>query len=350
MTQKTFFKRALAGYVTTVYIVVFGFLALPPARADNLPNRSVQISTAVAEATSDHQFAFDITTTDVVGSMVFDYCSNSPLFDQPCTAPAGLDAAGASLSSQSGETGFSVHANTDANTLVISRVPAATAAGSVEYDFSDVVNPDMPNQTTYVRISTYASNDGSGVAVDTGSAAFSLTANLAVSAFVPPYITLCVGVTVGSQCQSSTGSRVNLGTLSPSSANTATTQFAVATNDESGYTLSVLGTTMTSGNNGISALGSPAVSVPGVEQFGLNLRDNSSPNVGKNKSGSGNAFAASGYSQANRFKFKSGNVIARSNLPTNFNRFTVSYLVNVTRNQAPGVYSTTLTYVGFASF
>jgi hypothetical protein len=320
------------------------------AAAANLTDRSIQIGTAVADATTNYNFDFSFTTTDVVGSIVFEYCSNTPLFDIPCSAPDGLDASGASLSSQSGETGFSMHANTSANRIVISRVPAATAAGAAEYNFSGVVNPDTANDTTYVRISTHAGNDGTGANVDEGSVAFSLSANLAVNAFVPPYLALCVGVTVAAKCGSSSGSGVNLGNLSPNGTKTATTQFAAATNDESGYTLSVLGTTMTSGNNAIKALSSPTISIPGNSQFGINLRNNSSPNVGKNKSGAGTASATSGYSQVNRFKFQNGGVIAKATTSTNYNRFTVSYLANVPDGQAAGFYSTTLTYLAFATF
>jgi hypothetical protein len=93
----------------------------------------------------------------------------------------------------------------------------------------------------------------------------------------------------------------------------------------------------------------PGASVPGASQFGLNLVGNSTPNVGQNRTGGGTAVPTSGYGDPNKFKFENGIIAATAN-STNFNVFTVSYIVNVSNNQKPGIYSTTVTYIATAAF
>ena len=320
-----------------------------PAQAASLTNRSVLLGNVKASANTNHKFQFDIATAGSLGSIAFEYCE-SPLFDVPCTAPSGINAAGATILSQSGETGFSIHPNTISNRIVITRPIALASSGTVSYDFGNIVNPDTPNHTTYVRITTYSNIDATGVYVDYGVTAFSITPSLGVNVFVPPYLTFCAGVTVGLNCQSSSGFTIDLGDFSSSKTSFATTQFAGATNDNTGYNVSVLGTTLTSGNNTIARLASQDQSRSGTAQFGINLRNNSSPNVGHNREGSGTLTATSPYNSPNMFKFDPGEVISASATATEFNRMTVSYIINIKSGQALGVYSTTLTYLAVASF
>ncbi len=125
---------------------------------------------------------------------------------------------------------------------------------------------------------------------------------------------------------------------------------AVFTNDETGYVLSVHGTTLTSGNNIIPNLSAPTSSQPGKSQFGMNLVSNSVPLVGSNPQGSGSGLPSAGYNINNRYKFTSGDRVAESTLPTEPNLYAVSYIANTNPDQAPGVYSTTLTYIATATF
>ncbi|HEX5456476.1 MAG TPA: hypothetical protein VFW77_03870 [Candidatus Saccharimonadales bacterium] len=320
-----------------------------PTQAASLTNRSIILGSVKAGATTDHKFQFNLTTAGSLGSIAFEYCE-SPLFDVPCVAPSGIDASGATIISQTGETGFSIHPNTVSNRIVITRPVALAASGTVSYDFGNIVNPDTPNHTTYMRISTYSNIDATGVYVDNGVAAFSIVPSLGVNVFVPPYLTFCAGVTVGLQCQSASGVSINLGDFSSGRTSFATTQFAGATNDNTGYNVSVLGTTLTSGNNTINRLVSKSQSRTGIEQFGINLRNNSSPDVGHNREGSGTLAAASAYNSPNLFKFEPGEIISSSSMATEFNRMTVSYIINISPDQPLGVYSTTLTYTAVASF
>jgi hypothetical protein len=107
---------------------------------------------------------------------------------------------------------------------------------------------------------------------------------------------------------------------------------------------------MTSGNNTIQAMSSRGPSSQGTSQFGLNLRNNSNPNVGGDVTGVGTGAPTTEYSFSNQFKFVNGDTVAQSTLSSDYNKYTTSYIVNIDSNQPGGYYSTTLTYVAFASF
>jgi hypothetical protein len=107
---------------------------------------------------------------------------------------------------------------------------------------------------------------------------------------------------------------------------------------------------MTSGNNIIQNLTLPTASFPGTPQFGMNLRANLLPAIGQDPVGLGTGVPAPDYNIPNRFIYNSGDMIASSPLTTNYNRMTVSYLVNITADQPPGVYATTITYLATVQF
>jgi len=238
---------------------------------------------------------------------------------------------------------------TNANTITLSRAAAAGIVASSSYDFSGLVNPSDSNHTVYVRISLYSSLDGSGVYNDNGSVAFSTSQPLSVNVSVPPFMNLCVGITVASNCTSATGSSLDLGILKSTATKYGTSQMAIGTNSATGYVTYILGTTMTSGNNTIKAIHPAAPSQTGSSQFGLNLRANTSPSVGQEPSG-GTGIPQAGYNTPNQFNLQSGDAIATSTLPTDYTRMTVSYVSNINSGQSPGVYTTTFTYLAVAQF
>lgn len=314
-------------------------------------DRSVTLSTATPSATATHAFQMTFGSTAAVGSIVFEYCTNSPLFDVSCVPPAGLSLSGAALTQQTGNTGFIIDAvDSTATRLVISRAPLAAAAVPSSYNFANVTNPSTNNQTTYVRISTYTSTQGTGSYIDNGSVAFSTSTNFAVGAFVPPFLGLCVGVTVAVNCSQANGDSLDLGILSALAARSGTSQFAASTNDGTGCAIYVMGTTLTSGNNVLPAAAVPSPSSPGTSQFGINLRHNTNPPVGADPAGAGTITPSAGYNSPNLFTFVPGSQIANSPISTDYSLMTVSYLANATAGQPSGVYSTTLTYLASAQF
>jgi hypothetical protein len=336
--------------VTVLAIMLVPLLAFPPAHAALLTGRSIRVLNPQASAVTSYVFNFTNIAPNPVGSIKFEFCDNTPLFEIVCAPPPGLDVSLAALDFQSGETGFSLHAATNTHTLVLTRSAQTTVPGPNQYVFSNVTNPSAVNQSTYVRISMHSSVDGSGPFVDDGAVVFSTATAITTTAYVPPFLIFCVGVSVAPDCSSTDGFSVDLGEFSTAEARTGTSQFAGATNDANGFSVSMHGTTLTSGNNIIPALENTAASVTGVSQFGVNLRSNTVPSVGSNPSGSGTSVPVNGYGTVNQFKFQPGQVIANSSRPTHFTRITVSYVTNIGPDQPPGFYNATFTYVATADF
>jgi hypothetical protein len=320
------------------------------AQAADLTNRTVILSSSFPSEVVNHSFTFTTITPSNIGSIQFEYCSNSPLFVDPCTPPAGLNVATAGIFTQSGMTGFSVSGASNANTLILTRAPVVEVPVAASYVFSNITNPSTPNQIVYVRISTFDNINATGATIDTGAVVFVVDDRFDITAFVPPYMTFCVAVNVALNCSSTSGFLGDFGEFNENAPVATTTQFAVATNDPLGYNTYLGGQTMTSGTNVIPGLAVQTFSAPGTSQFGINLRQNGSPSIGADVEGVGTGTPAPNYNAVNQFRFVDGERIAGSALSTDFNRYTISYIVNVSENQAPGVYATTITYTSIANF
>jgi len=318
----------------------------------DLLNRSLQISDSFNGVPVENLFTFDKQGLSTIASIEFEYCSNSPLQTDACTPPSGFDVSTFSIVSQSGMTGFSNSVATTANRAIITRAAVAEPATTASYTIDGFNNPASPESIIYVRISIYDGIDATGTKVDQGSVVFVLDSRYDVTAYVPPYLTFCVAVTVSLDCSTATGFLTDFGELSSVTTSASTTQFSAATNDPTGYNTFVTGETLTSGNNVISSLAVLQGSAVSTSQFGINLRSNNTPSVGANMQA---GIVASGqpdadYNIQNQYKYVSGDRVAFANASTGFNLYTVSYIVNVAESQAPGQYATTLTYTSIASF
>lgn len=338
--------------VCLLLALVTGILLPGGASADKLLNRSVMISSGDVSVSATYDIKFSLSdVSDPLGSIDFLFCSDNPVPDQPCTAPDGLDASAVVLASQTGTSGFSISPLSSANNIIISRVPAKPTASNLEFLFNNIVNPSATG-SYYIRMSTYASADASGTPTNQGGLAYDITNPVQVQADVPPFITFCTGVTIsGYDCGQANGDYIDFGEFSPSRTSTGSQQLLIATNAANGASVSVLGTTMTSGNNIINPLNTSASANAGTSQFGLNLVANSRPNIGQNPSGPGSGVSiANNYAAPNSFRFNNGETVASSTQPVLSKLLTVSYIVDVPPGQAPGVYTTTMTYVALGNF
>ena len=320
--------------------------------AAELLSRTVFIGSSFANDTTYHTFSFRHRNTSSVGSMGFLYCVNSPIEEDPCTAPVGLNVNGFTIGSQSGITGFSKSTISTSNEAVLNRATTSETPKNSSYRLNSIVNPSIANETVFVRISLYDGANKTGTKVDQGSVAFVVDERFELQAYVPPYLTFCTGIQVAIDCSSTNGFLSSFGELSPQRTASATSQFSVATNDPDGYNTFITGQTLTSGNNIIQPMSAPASSATGSSQFGLNLRSNSSPSVGSNPDSGpvGSGLPDSRYNTPNQYRFVNGERIATAPISTGFNRFTVSYIVNVPNRQPPGVYATSLVYTAIATF
>lgn len=317
---------------------------------DQLQNRYDKISTSVASATTIHSVGFTVGNLAVpIGSISIEFCSNSPIIDDPCIAPVGMNASTATLDSQQGEIGFSVYSAT-ANKIILGR-PAVLPAGTPnEYVLNNILNPSTEG-SYYAKILTFTSTDGTGSRIEYGGVVFAIVLPITVVTEVPPYLQFCVAVNITQgDCSSAANVFIDLGEFSSTTPVKASSKFMTATNAANGYSITLTGTTLTSGNNQIPPLVPGSLSNPGNSQFGINLRANTNPSVGNDPSSGGSGTVSALYNIPNLFRFQSGDVLVTSPTTSDFQLFTVSYMTNVSTSQAPGYYATTLTYICLANF
>jgi hypothetical protein len=310
----------------------------------------MEMSSDLPSATATYDASFSIQASETLGSVEIQFCSNSPLIGANCVSPAGFSLSGATLADQTGTSGFIISPLSNTNTLILTRAPATEAAGSISFTMSGVVNPSSTG-TFYARVQTFATTDASGSPNDTGGIALAISSTITINTKVLPYLLFCTGVSISSQsCNDANGSYIDFGDLSTKTTGTGQSQLLVATNAQSGYSIQVNGPTMTSGNNIINPLTTDSPSIPGQDQFGLNLVENTSPSVGSNVAGPGTGAPLSGYVNPNYFKYNNGDIVASSEQASDYREYTISYIINIASSQPPGYYATTLTYVGLANF
>lgn len=307
--------------------------------ANQIAPRKVTIGSSVASADTTYAFEFTVPQNTVLQSASFTACTTA---SGACTPAPGFSASASTLTSQpvnlGDASGWTVNTAT-ANSLRLSKSGnVAAPTGTQTVSFSNVHNPSATNSTFFMRITTYSDASWS-TPVDTGVVATSTAGQITVTASVDETLTFTLGTAT-----------VALGALSTSATGTGTSSMTVATNANAGYSVAYSGSTLTSGSNTITAMAGGA-SVMDSKQFGINLMDNTTPNIGTNVSGAGSGTPSAGYGTADSFKFNvAGEVIASAAAPTNSNTFTASYIANINGATAAGAYQTVLTYTATANF
>ena len=338
------------GLAAVLLFLAAGPLRLFQSSGATLGARSLQISDSSKSAVANYVLSLSGQTAGIVGSIRAQFCSNDALIGLPCTAPSGFDISGATLTAQSGMGSFSISPATTANVMILTRTPGPSVPGTSSFTFSGVTNPDTEG-SYYVKLETYATNDASGPHTDYGGIAFAINNPISISTKVPPYLLFCVATTIpGYSCDQASGDFIDFGELNSQSTATGQTQMLAATNADNGYSIRVIGTSLTSGNNVIPPLTSTDFSRTGTSQFGLNLVANATPPVGTVVQGPGSAAVAADYNTPDEYRFVSGETVASSLVPDSYRLFTASYIVNISKSQPAGVYTSTITYVGLANF
>jgi hypothetical protein len=342
----------LAVCLVVLVMVMMGIQSLfLKVKAAQLTQRSLEISNSSVNATNvSYDFSFTLATAGTLGSIVLELCTNDPFPLTPCVPPTGLSMSGATLSAQSGQTGFSIDASSTANKIVLTRAPGFASAISVNYVFTGIANPSIVS-TYYGRLITYASNDTSGSVTDKAGIAWATTNAFSVSTEVPQFLEFCTGITItGYSCLTAAGDNIDFGNFSTGSTAAATSQMLAVTNAGYGYNIGVYGLTMTSGTNTIPALAAQTFAAPGNSQFGMNARVNSLPAIGSDVNGPGTATVSPTYNIPDRYRFHDGDVVASSAGSTDYRKFTVTYITNISSGQPSGHYGTTITYICLANF
>ena len=136
-------------------------------------------------------------------------------------------------------------------------------------------------------------------------------------------------------------SSVAFGSLSTATTMTATSSFSVLNYTAHGYGVYTIGSPPSSNNHTLEGMDPTDASQVGEEQYGINLKANTSPaTFGANPlQVPGSTFsygaAATGYNTANNYRYVAGEKIAEATQTSGQTDYTISYIVNVS-NTTPG--------------
>lgn len=338
----------LVAMVTALSIMGVPFI--DSVHAEGVSARYARISNATPSELARYDVGFTHTNTGVpVGSVRLQFCGNSPLLTEPCTAPSGMDVSATVLANQSGEVGYTIGSIPTNNEIILTRPATLPSGVAAEYELQSILNPNSSG-TYYMRIETFTSTDATGLAIESGGVALSATPGLNVATEVPPYLMFCAAIAITSDdCDTAANYVLDFGEFSPSQTASGSSNVVVGTNAANGMSVVLSGTTLTSGNNVVPGLETGDRSKRGTSQFGINLVDNNDPDVGVNSSAPA-ATVGTGYNQSNIFRFQSGETIVSSVGPTGTSTFTISYMANISSAQPAGYYATTITYICLANF
>jgi hypothetical protein len=290
MTDFSRLNRSLTVGVAFVLALASVSTAILSTRANAalFEDREIRMSDSTPAATG---VQYDVTVTpqatgNVLG-IVLEFCGNSPIIGDACTATAGTDVPDVSSAALAG---WALDGASDSNTLIFTRGAGTfTAATPVTLSITGIDNPSDTNAngTFYARFFSYdtaakaqgyTSADPSAVGAPTDSGGFALSTAtvLNVTAKVQEKLTFCVYTGVNCAAGGSAITLGNLGVLDETTAyNNADAKFDVYTNAQSGVivrakTFASPGHTLTSGANTISAIGGTASpSSVGTEQYGF---------------------------------------------------------------------------------
>jgi hypothetical protein len=341
--------------VTEEFLALFlALLFIMPLSAAPMrfSDRSLFMQSTEPSVTTSYTISFQYMTSASVGSVDMLFCID-PIPYMPCVTPPGLNVSNATLSSQTGETGFSI-SQKSANRVVLSRLPSAIAPGGVQasYKFDNIVNSSDQTQSFAIRLKSLASTNGTGPQIDFGSIKGQVASSIVLETQVPPMLIFCAAEEVSDNCESTNGNYfTDMGDLNTNSTLTARSQMAVGTNASAGFVIYATGTAPAAATNIIDSPLTPTESQPGTNQFGINLVANTAPAIGSNPEGTwANAIPSPDYAQPDKYKYISGDVVAYSPNVSLMKKFTVSYILNAGPNLRAGMYTTTINYIASGRF
>jgi hypothetical protein len=148
---------------------------------------------------------------------------------------------------------------------------------------------------------------------------------------------------------------INFGELEQNTTATGEANVQVRTYLSSGYNMIIAGPAPKITSHTMAAPNMPSFSTPGTEQFGINLVDNSSPNVGDGPEqvpdGSFSfGLPTANYNIPNQFMYQDGAIVASSNMSSGQTNYTLSFIANMSKTTPAGKYTTDLSVVVVAAF
>lgn len=366
LRNKNTFKKRATLFTNVVLIVMLsvGFFIPTMTNAATLTSASDTMSNQTASGTSDHTFSWTSVsayaaadTVTITSSTANNYTSagswattdfeltmTGGTNGTSATNPVAVASSGPSCSAGAGHytvtytnstspsfviTLCSSFGTTGTNSVVTFKVKGATGTGT------------LTNKSTAVASTLWTITDSGGNTDSTTVAGVIVTNDVVtVTASVNPTLTFSLS-----------SNTVALGTLTTGAAGTGTHTIAAATNGSGGFTVTYNGPTLTSGGNTIPVY-SGGGSSPGTAGFGINLRDNATPNVGTDVvQTAGTCGYATGYGTPDAYKFVASttSTITAVTGPADCT-YTATYIANVSTVTPAGSYSTAITYIATGTF
>ncbi len=181
---------------------------------------------------------------------------------------------------------------------------------------------------------------------DTGTISVDIITDdqVVISATVAPSITFSISDnTIGYGALNASDDRFATGDTNGNSSATVAHTLAAGTNATSGYIMYVMGATLTSGGNTITAPAGPSATTVGSEQFGLNLSASGGSGTVDSQYGTSSQYGwgATGSTQDN---------VAAATGATASTTYSATYVGNIAAETEAGTYGTTLTYTATATY
>lgn len=333
-------------------LVVFAFLA-PAEASTRFTERSLYMNSTVPSAVTDWTVSLRYETPAAVGSLDLLFCED-PIPYMPCDIPPGLDVSQAILDSQLGEAGFVIDQGTHTqNHILLKRTSTMISTADVShYAFKNITNPSNTTPAFSIRLKSLASSDGSGPQIDFGSVRGQVTDSISIETQVPPMLVFCLARQVELYCTDNDNTYyTDMGDLTDDATLVAQSQMSVGTNATNGFTITANGSPPAAGTTVIDEMSILGPSLPGQNQFGLNVVANTDPAVGTDPDGPfANGIPAPDYGVPNQYKYIDGDTVAYSPNVSLMRRFTVSYILNANKNLKAGVYTTTINFIASGRF
>lgn len=221
-------RASFAALATTFALAgLGGLLAARPVAAAQLAARSIELSDSAVSSGAipsgpgsgtnvSYKITFGISSSYTMKSFIVDFCSESPLLGDTCTAPAGLSLSGATATG--GNTaGWTV--TTSASQIKASDGTGLSGGSTASLELSGITNPSTPG-TFFARIYTYSDTTWGGYTnpasvgsnVDFGGVALSTATALSLSARIQESLIFCVsGQPMGGACTGATAPDITIG-------------------------------------------------------------------------------------------------------------------------------------------
>lgn len=353
-------KQLLARTMTIALVIVaFGFQGTP-AFAASLTSLSDNMSRLKTGVASNHTIQF-ITPTGVGAGQTITLTFSSDFTGVSSIVFGDVDLATAATCSGFSDKTLAASPSGTTWGVGASGSVVTITSGTDTIAATNCIQIEIGTNATFGTTGTHqitngATDDDDTVSIagtfgDTGTISVDIITDdqVQVTATVSPSITFSISQTAidfGSLSASAAQfATAGAGSGGNSSSATIAHNLIAGTNATSGYVIYLLGATLTSGANTITAPAGPSASTVGSEQFGLHIADG----------GGGSGITVdSQYGTSSQYGWGStGSTqdnVASASGATASNTFNATYIGNIGSSTEAGAYATTLTYTATATY